>query len=832
MPLIRHHKDPFGLIPPFSCEVEPGTVFIEWLSENFHSDYELTGGLEADVILNGSTIFSTGQDESVLNFPLGPLDEVVIVCRPAGGLSLVARLIIAVVVAAAVTAILTPRPVRPGDSDQGKRSPNNQLQAATNDFRPGQAIPEIFGTIISYPDFVQPSAFEYVNNFKIISELFCIGVGQYDVTNIRSGETLISDIPASSATVYPPGAVIPADILNVHRGTNEVDGQTLAPPDSPDLTLQGQIESVSADGISNTTITLAAGSIAVSSLGLAAGIDIRVTAGANIFNPVILLSGDFTIVSVTTGAQDVIELNTTTGTSGLSLQSTITRLTPGGVTFNFVGWFNIPGDQAEEILFHWRMPQGIRSDTGGVLSIDIEFEIERLDATGNPTGLVFTRTVTKSGSTLDPQFDTTRFSADTDAGFLVGQYRGRLRRTTNSQPAGSADRVQVEDFVSVTPYTNPSFGDVTLLHVERQGTTFAVTASASRINAETSRRLPAYNRTTGIYETGNLVPTRNFADAVAYSIIVAGGRSVSTVDLAELYAIQDGISPGTLGFFDFSFDDFDVSLGERVVAICNAARVAPYRDGAVWRFTRDEVKPVRSALFNRRVMPTRESTQGWQLQRPDDKDSVSLTFVDPATNTERILYRRVDLNTGQILSDQPGAQPLEINLAGCRDLAQANNRIDLEIRRIIYQRRSVNVVVTRDGLLVGINERVGWVDPNDINLIDGEIVGINGDVYDTTERFIPADGVSYLVYITDNDGNPSNAVACTPRADTEFGFIAVGLSGAYIADSDQQAGSRYFIGSADDHLANDFLVTKRVPQADGSVTLELAEYVPVIYEND
>ena len=179
------------------------------------------------------------------------------------------------------------------------------------------------------------------------------------------------------------------------------------------------------------------------------------------------------------------------------------------------------------------------------------------------------------------------------------RYRGRLRRITNEFDPGASQQVKIEDFVSVTPYTTSGFGDLTLISVERRATTFALASSESRINCEVTRLLPSYDRVSDSYEQETLVATNDFADAVAYSIIAASGRAVNTVDLQELYAINDGLS-SELRAFGFTFDDFNVSLGERVQSICNVARVLPYRDGAVWRFTRDELKPFRTAVLIRR----------------------------------------------------------------------------------------------------------------------------------------------------------------------------------------------------------------------------------------
>ena len=71
--------------------------------------------------------------------------------------------------------------------------------------------------------------------------------------------------------------------------------------------------------------------------------------------------------------------------------------------------------------------------------------------------------------------------------------------------------------------------------------------------------------------------------------------------------------------------------------------------------------------------------------------------------------------------------------------------------------------------------------------------------YKTSERFEPADGVEYWVYVTDESGQPSIQLRAYARSDGNiFGFQANGLTGAFIAGGVIQAGSRYFICSDDD----------------------------------
>lgn len=823
MPLILHHKDPANLQKPETYTVDSGTNLLDWMCSQWESSEEMSDGLSVTVMLNGKPIFESDKDdsdESVLDFTIGELDTVSIVNRP--GYEAIVYLVI-IIVAVAVSLALAPS--LPGDAGEQTESPNNRLQSAQNSFRPGEARPEIFGKIVSYPDFIQPTYFEYINNLKIVYELGYIGEGRYEVGEVRNGETPFNQIPGSSFQIFQPNATIPQDLLTIHRTADPVDGQALLAPDDDSIRQDGQVDSYVADGTANIVLTLIEGSTFATDL--------------------ILMISDYltlefqsgTITAQVTNLQTVSErtvitidsMETITDTAGTIILS---KTDANGDADNYVGYFEIPGGDAEEVWFNWQMPQGLRTEGGGRLSIDLEFQIESLDINDQPTGLVFTKDETISGNTPDSLFRTTKFTPAEFPSMTRSQYRARVRRTSDRASGAAAQQIKMEQFVSVTPYVDLDNSKGTIISWQRRATTFAIASSGNKNNLDVTRMLPTYNRATNVYDVNNLVATRDFADAAAYELIVAAGRNPLTVDLEELYGINDGLLHPELGYFDFTFDNKDVGLGERIEPICNAARVNAFRDGAIWRFTRDEVKPIRTAMFNRRVTVGNSSTQSWLLQRPDDKDSVALTYVDPVSNVERILYRRID-SAGNIAEDGQGRQPLEIKLAGCRDFFQAWNRINVEIRRIIFQRRTVTDRTLRDGMLVGLLERVGWVDPNDVNLFSGEILGFTGTTFDTSERFEPMAGESYVVYITDNEGNTSNSVAVTARTDTDFGFIASGLSGAYLATPDgEQLGSRYFIGTTSDLTATDFLVTSRRPQSDGSVELELVEYVPQMYDLD
>lgn len=843
-PVVRYIKDPSGLAEKEMFTLDAGTNFLEWMAAHFGDSESMTAGLACDIILNGKRIFNSDAeniDESVLDFSLGNNDSIDIVLRPATGVE-IAYIVIAVIsVAISVYSYLN-MPKLPGAAEGAKESPNNKLNAASNQFRPGEAIPQCFGFGVSYPDFIQPSYYYYQNNIKRQVELMCITEGTVSVPQVRIGETDITAIPGSSANLYLPGESVPNEFLSAHRFAPNIDGQTLLAPDDPGIFSTGNAGTIiqASTGVGRIDIEASV----ISEFLLEVGSRVRISADYQVEIPPVPPETEPTIEDVNydeyvtiTAISYYSSMVAISFSSAFSFPETSTSATIGigralddqNILDNYVGWFDIPGEEATEIWFHWRCPRGVRTAGGGQLSLGVYFEIQRLDENNDPTGPIISQSETITARTLDPQFRTTQFT-----GLTAGQYRARMRRTSGVVDINSnaSEQIEVEAFVSVTKYAQPNFGDVSILLVQRKATLLGSDASGSKINCDYRRKLPTYNRVTGVYDENTLTETDSFADAVAYCLISKAGNDVSRVNLPELYGIYDNLPDSQLGEFTFTFDDDNVSLGERVEVICNAARTVRFHDGYEWRFSRDEIKPSIGALFNRRNLIGANGKQSWRTQRADDSDSVRIIYVNPDDNTEAYAERRFDLVNGLIVSNEVGNNIKEIKLAGCRNALQAENRADLEIRRIAYQRRSVKDTTYRDALTIDLLDTVAWVDINDLDTFDGEVLAINGNVFDTSERFEPEEGKNYVVFVTDEDGYPSNTVTCLPRSDTAFGFIADGLSSAYVKTGDQQVSSRYFIADADDSAASLFTLTARTPQDGRTVEIELTEYDERMYEAD
>ena len=798
--------------------------FADWLAENEQQNF---GGLHAQIILNGQTIVKTWEGEpeehdKTIDIQLGAFDTVNIILRPQGVDPFTAAIIVAaVVVTAAVAIALAPKPVIPTtltDSGEGRNS-NNQLNAAKNSYRPRQAIPDIAGQVVSYPDFAQLSYYEYQSNDRVFREIFCVGVGQYAITDVKVGEDLLLDSVGNSYTVYHNQS--PPDLLNVRPNSNSLETDIPA-PDNNEATvfLSGRIGSPNVSGFQ---INLSESLMDDLSLQVGDSVELAFT-----YKP------DETEIP-----EQYIEVVATVQTVGVSsfttdyeflldgdrLNGYITK-TNGGIQDK---WYTLEGDNITEVWLDLKMPSGIKSDTGGSTTITLTLTIEALDSNGNPTGTTYERGCVFAGNTRSALYQT--FKLTQDDGIGIGRFRAKIDRLTNSLGDNAIDLVTMEAVKSVTPYT-ADFGDVTLIDVTRSSNARVSRGQSDKLNALVTRKLRIYDPNTGVYGS-TYEETRRFCDYAFYLLHEVSGVLLEDID-DSLFEIHDNLSDPQLGYFDATFDDKNISLRDRMEIICNTARVRYWNVGTKWFFVREEAKPISSMMFNRRNLSASKAhrfTQGFR--RPSDYDGVTIRYVDPESNSEAQVYRSINSN-GSIVSEE-AVNPLEFDMTvGCRNETQATNRAELEVRRLIYQSAKVTDTALMDALEMQIGERVDYVDIFDGDTFDGEILGASGNVYTTSERFEPESGVTYYVYVTDSNGNISNSVIATPRSDGNiYGFEATGLSGVYLAGGTIQSGSRYVIASADDLEAQSYIAIARGrPNERGECSIELAEYNPLMFEAD
>ncbi|MBL5924946.1 host specificity factor TipJ family phage tail protein [Enterobacter asburiae] len=825
-------RDPRGVLGKDVHELNTSISLQQNIARHF------PGGLDANttaITLNGDKINPLEVD---LSRCASHFDRVEIIIRQQG-VELAIGAVIAVVAAIAVVAFM-PKPTIPNGLGSQKDSPNNDLTGQTNTARLYQAIPDIYGKIRAFPDLVEPSLSEYIDNVKNITEVMCIGVGNYLIENVKYADTLLSTINGASYEVFNPGDVIPT--IYDAAESPDVDGQEITPPNLGDSVLYtaetSNVVSLSYSG-TVATIRIIKNDDFDYFYDKSKPINIRFTVNVKykVANPNGTTSdeeGQFQLSGILVGmgiSDDGAVVNPVQyydmSVNGISpgndypidgvVQSTYLKVED--MEALYVGPF-IMASESDQIWYNIIFQRGLNGHA------DLTAEWWQVDANNDEIpGTNQSESFTYSADTYEGQYFTRKIAPAAGR----GRYAFRIVRTNNGSDQ-LTDQAKLEEVYSVQVRNNVVAGD-TLIRCVTTATEQATGLKDRKFNAEVTRKTITWN---GSSVVNTLNPSRDFADAILHSFVVIAGRDAGELDLDELYAISASIKANNerLGWFDFSFDDMDISLGQRLQSICNAARVKVFRDGLKWRFVREEKKGLVSAQFDARNLANDDTggTLQYKGHLPTSYDGVELEWVDATdtnddgTDKKAYIRLRVDAASKQIL-EEGAVRPYKIQLAGCRNKDQAMNRAQLEARRLIYQRMSVEDVALSDANMVQIGDRVRWADVYDEAVASGEILQISGNTFTTSEKLIFDSGMGYKVSITDQFGYPSQWITVSPVAGDDSAFQA-NFTGAYTADNiTAMLGSRFILTPSVASDPMDFVLAEKAPGEDSSqIKISLSQY--------
>jgi len=823
------HSDPSGACLRDIYDVDEGTLLSTWMMEKW-----ATIDIPTDVYLFDTTaddlLFTIpydGDPDDVPDRLLSHGDIIHIVRNPQDPLTIIAAVsIVAGLASAFLLKPTIPSPEIP-EFTQSRQSPNNQISGQTNIARPLQRIPDIYGKNRVYPDLIFPSYFEYVGNIQFVTEYLCIGRGEYLVEDLKSGNTLLTNIANSDAVVYEPNDS-PTTILNV-TGSNEVNGQELsAPNDGSTLFIEAE--------------------------------DVSVNAGLKQFSTLdSSLSGFSTFTKGDTF--DVVGLPTQDGTytfdryevqypgvnpryyvfvdeiTALGEFTSLATFTAATGKVSEYGPFKVPGDP-DEIWIDINAPRGLQEIDGTTKSaIEVEFDIkvQELDSGGSPVGGLQTFSRSISGNTQDEQNATLKVLS-TDLNNPGQPHEVTVERTsdtTNDSSIQTFDLTKWTRLAGVESLTGFDPGNVTTVVINTQATQQSSSLQNRLFNAVATRKLLTYDTGTQTI-SASTAETTKFADAALFHLtdVNLGGKDVTNINLDELYEIQDrldvdAIYGDKLGRFCYSFSDAQVPVKDELETILNAARVMSYQDGSTMRFVRDDIRDTRVALFNSRVKGRGAESKVINFFRPGDQDGVELSFTDEVTN---------EASTIILPTPSGGLNNKRITAAGIKNFDQAWNRATYEFAKLKLQRVNVSTKVTDEGILPRLNDRVANVDGTNVSAQGGEIID-----FDTltiqTDQFADFNGnATGTVILRADNGDVSEPLECEPRLDGLNGFILTEspLFGIYKKSGVIQVGMLYsfFSGTEVNHEANDYLIGKITPNDKGLVNLVLVNYRPEIYDAD
>lgn len=830
MPTIQIQRVP-GL-PKSRVFAPHGVIFSDWLADqNLHRDVR--------VHINGREL----KDDERIDFAIKNDDEVTIFDQPKGGGFIKGSALILgmftyksdmKMLSKIMSSISGQQSAATGSS--GKTSSNNSLKGQTNLARNGEAKPDNFGKIRAFPDLIQESLFEYVDNKKYITEFMDFGLGRYEISSVRYSETNLGSLAGSDYAIYNPGEVI-GQITEPYL-FDGIDGQEVP----------GKNESEDTPAETATTGSVISGMYA-------GGQILVVIPKDSAFDYFVGLSFphavNFTLNVTYTTASGTVTKDVTLSGNLIDAEETNDGATPpGDYRYSFT-INNITGDVSQYLstatinnsVFTLidNASLVIGPFVSPVESTQIWVHtISDLGPTDGTTDFIIKcwavdddnnqipGTLQQISDSIDNPYNVTTKSYYRTYKFVpaygLAKYAVSIERTNNSN---SGNKLTLEAVHAINVRTGVVYPEDTLVKVTVRGTERPSSSQERKYNALITRYVVSYDITTQQVDY-TLRPSRKFADIALFNWVVRGAQPESSIDIYGLYQIQQQLDAvdSRLAYFDYTFDDEDVSLGQRMEYICDAAGVTAYWDDGVLSFTLDAKRSKPVTVFNRSNTKADSYSLSYDMTLPGGYDGVEIQYRDPNTNKQAFVRYRV--RNGQIELGAP-TKAKKFTMLYVRNEFQADYRAQKECRRLIYSRITAGITAMADGEWVNIGSMVQVPDTYDTNQQAGYIVARSGNTFETSER-ISFVGDMYVL-VTDENGDTTARYQASARSDTAFGFIAAlpNVSLNIFDGVDVQSPSRYVIATVEELNATQWTVTEKQPNTDGTTALTLTEYSDLIY---
>lgn len=778
--------------------------------------------------------------------------DVLTICVRPQGFDPITIAIGVAIAASAVSFVLARRAMGNISDRSGKSSGNTELTGQTNTARLYSQRPDIYGKVRAYPDLIGEALLEYVNNKKVLTHYFNIGLGYYDLTQFRFSDSALATFQESTYTVYQPGEVNPIvreqfSFPEIDSSGTELKGVNEVEPDPSAPTYDSPTVSTTLDGsllftvvYSNPTPGIAPSSGGGGQLGAwynGITIDNKIAAEAIKFN--YSMQNSFGATQAFEYVASFAYISYDSGTDTFTVSSPDFKGgTTGFINFTgnvkitetealYVGWF-LSTVECTELWFNTVFRRGLKGEAV------IEFEYQPCDSDGTPSGSALSAVTTYNDDTFDDLSFTFKVQS-----LPLSYYRVRARRTNNSNDDGSSQST-LESIAAIRVKTNVIHPDDTTLTIQSTAGN-AETGTEMKFNVMASRKMiwwdgstiRGWNSATKTEIPADLRASEFAADGILHNYIVMGGGSVDEIDVDELYAIHNkvyAINP-ELTKCSITFDDADQALGDRVKTLALLLDVETSYDGIKEFFVRDEPRSIVVAQFDAYNLADDQYSKTYSFMLKDQYTGVRLEWVDVnEKNKKRYINLSLDNNGNVIESDS--FHPKEIKFLGCGNETQAMHRAKLEFNKLIYQNESVTFNVVDDGFIPRFGDMVRFVEYADEYVVNGEVIGISGNTYTSSAWLGDLEaGVTYWATCTKANGQTTDWVELVSWNEQSF-TTASPMTGAYIADQiNSQVGSRFIIRTTAEKEADLYVITDKQPSSDGTVKISCINYDERTYQN-
>ncbi len=648
MAFVIETPNPFE---PFKVQkhfVEGGLTIWEWLQQRHPGFTEFK--MPTICILNGKPLKREGwgnriESGDIINFvtlPQGPEIWLPIVAIVIG------------LAAAAVTLLMpvSTAPTTPGE--QPKSDPVFSTKGQNNSIRLGEPIEVCYGRNRMYPSLASRPYFQYEDNDQFQYSLFCLGHGEFDVEEIKIGDTDIDNFQEVEYEIVPPSAQVTLFPTNVWT-VAEAGGQTLYGPNEDEYTGDGWVGPFAANPADTETTELQ--------------VDLVFPKG------LYRVLDDGSLEERTVQVQ--VQVRPIDGA--------------GAPTGPYVNLFAEKRVVTYVSTKHTRNVYRDQQDQQGLLYVHITWTWEQTDVeilpveSGDPPAGTITTEYSDSNPSDDPanregviktvETILTESSEFTIAGatttpirksfsspIAAGRYEMRMRRINDTDLSHRAGHEVTWGGLRAILTDEPDFGPVTLLAVIIRATNNLNERTQQAFNVLATRKLP-------IWESGggfNAVPVATRSIVWAFVDIFRshyGGRVAE--DYFDFDALEelDALYTSRGEYFDWVFRD-PITVWEAARAVARAGRAVPMLVGSQITMRRDGPEEVPVTLFspdNITRGSLRWDVKLWDL---DEQDGIRVEYTEPSTG-----YKQEQVTA--ILPGDTGNNIKNLRLIGVQNRNQA-----------------------------------------------------------------------------------------------------------------------------------------------------------------
>lgn len=561
---------------------------------------------------------------------------------------------------AAINALL-PMP-KPGQMPSP--SPTYSLAAQGNTARIEQAIPVQYGRLLAWPDFAAQPYTEYAGNEQYLYQLLCLGVGEFDIEQIRIEDTPVSAFSEVSYEVIQPGGQVTLFPTNVITSV-EVSGQELTGEKTVTYARVGTVV---------TCTEIAHGRV------VGQAVQMAYTGG-------VVPTGVYQIATVPTADTWTVAAATGSG-SGTAL----VRAVVGGMD-GFIA--SDAGSVAQYLAIDLVLPMGLFGDAGGgdlvTAWVDVSVQARLVDDNGLPLDNWFSLAdINITDKNVTPQARSFRYALP-----APGRYRVRAWRV-GQKSASSSDGHQVV-FAGLRAYLSETqdFGPVTLIAMRMRATNNLSAQASRRIGVLATRKIPVWNGASWSAPVASRSIAWAIADA-ARNADYGAGLPDARIDLAALLAL-DAIWTARGDTFNGRFDQAS-NWWEAISKIAAVGRSRMFMQGGRLRVVRDGASTLPVALYSMRNIKRGSFSIDYLLASEQTADALDMAYFDQTTWSPR-----------RVTAALPGstlARPVKMELFGATERAHVLREGLYHAAANKYRRRIVRFGTEMEGFIPSIGDLI------------------------------------------------------------------------------------------------------------------------------